>query len=94
MLVILANMKVKEGKAEEFEALVRDLAESVRRDEPGNHMYTLNKTKDGEYVFIEQYEDADAFKAHSSSAHFKASFGTMGALLDGMPVIQQLTEVV
>ena len=94
MLVILANMKVKEGKADEFEALVRDLAASVKQDEPGNKMYTLNKTDNGEYVFIEQYDDAAAFKAHSSSAHFKAAFGIMGGLLDGMPVIQQLTEIV
>lgn len=94
MIVILANMKVKEGKADEFEALVRDLAASVRSDEPGNHMYTLNKTKEGSYVFIERYDDKEALKAHSASPHFKASFATMGGLLDGMPEIQQLTEIV
>lgn len=94
MIVILATMKVKEGKADEFEALVTDLAASVRSDEPGNHLYTLNKTKEGDYVFIEKYENSDALKAHSASAHFQAAFATMGGLLDGMPVIQQLREIV
>ncbi|PCJ21753.1 MAG: antibiotic biosynthesis monooxygenase [Gammaproteobacteria bacterium] len=93
MIVIIATMKVKEGSGPEFESVMSELADAVRKDEPGNIQYTINLTSDGDYVILEKYKDQAAVQAHQKATHFKTSFPKLSQHLDGPPKIQFLKEV-
>jgi len=45
-------------------------------------------------VFVEQWADADALKAHSTAPAVGNLFGTIGEHLDGAPDIKMLQPVV
>jgi quinol monooxygenase YgiN len=45
-------------------------------------------------VFVEQWADADALKAHSTAPAIGTLFGTVGEHLDGAPDIKMLQPVV
>jgi quinol monooxygenase YgiN len=84
---IVATLKVQEGKEAEFEAVFRDLAASVRANEPGNKLYSVfrsRKDKDT-YVVMEMYENNDAIEAHRKAEHFRAAGPKIGATLAGAP---------
>ena len=49
MLAAIAKLNVREGKEEEFEAVMLDLAAKVNANEPGCHLYKLCKDSDGGY---------------------------------------------
>lgn len=93
MVVIIAKMKVKQGAGEGFEAVMGDLVDSVRKEEPGNLMYSLNISNDGDYIILEKYKDQDALMAHQKAPHFQASFPKLSEFLDGPPEIQFLKEL-
>ena len=51
MLALIARMKVKTGKEEEFERVMGQLAAQVRSQETGCHLYVMCKGREpGEYV--------------------------------------------
>lgn len=94
MLALIARMKVREGKESDFERVMGHLAAQVRSNEPGCKLYALCKAKEpGEYVVLERYDDQAALSAHSQSAHFKEAGPALGAVLDGRPKIELLTEL-
>lgn len=93
MLGLIVKMNVQEGKESEFEEVFKTLTESVRANEPGNHLYTLLKNDSGYYV-LEIYEDQAALTAHSESEHFRANAPKFAGVLAGRPEIQQLEVVV
>jgi quinol monooxygenase YgiN len=85
MKAIIAKMSVQDGKGEEFEKVALGLAEQVRANEPGNKLYTLGKTADGQYYFLELYEDDAALAAHGQSEHMKAAGPGFAGVLGGRP---------
>ena len=93
MIVIIATMKVKAGAGPEFETVMSKLADSVRKNEPGNLQYTINLTNEGDYIILEKYKDQDAVKAHQKAPHFQSSFPKLSQFLDGPPNIQFLKEL-
>jgi quinol monooxygenase YgiN len=93
MLAVIATLDVAEGKEAEFETAMLGLAEQVRANEPGNHLYTLCKNAEGKYVVMELYEDADALAAHGASDHFKAAGAKFAGVMAGAPDIQRLEVV-
>ena len=93
MLAVLAKLNVKSGKEPEFEKVMLGLAEQVRANEPGNHLYTLVKDDDGCYYVMELYEDADALKAHGQSEHFKASGASFKGLMGGPPEVKRMQVI-
>ena len=88
MIAILAKLNVASGKEKEFEEIMLNLAQQVRENEQGNHLYTLVKDADG-YMVMEIYEDQAALVAHGSSDHFRSSAGQMVGVMAGAPVIKQ-----
>lgn len=91
---IVARIRVKEGKGEEFEQVAKDLVEATSANEPGNKSYRLHRSEDGRtYVFTELYADQDAIGAHTQSPHFRALFPKLAALADGEPEIEILDWV-
>ncbi len=93
MLGVIAKLNVKQGSEEAFEKAMLDLAAQVRANEPGNHLYTLCKDADGNYVVMELYEDEAALAAHGKSDHFKAAGASFASVMGGPPEIQRLQVV-
>jgi len=93
MLALIATMKVQPGKESEFESVFLELAKSVRAKEPGNHLYTLTKDADGQYVVLELYEDEEALAAHGKSEHFRAAGPKLAPVMAGRPELKRLTVV-
>jgi quinol monooxygenase YgiN len=69
------------------------LASQVRANEPGNHLYTLCKDADGNYLMLELYENEAALAAHGQSEHFRASGRSFKGLMAGAPQIQRLQVI-
>ena len=93
MIAVLAKIPVKPGSEAEFEKAMLAMAEQVRANEPGNHMYTLCKGEDGSYTMMELYEDAAAIEAHRASDHFKAGGATLGPHIAGAPEITSMQVI-
>jgi len=93
MLAIVARLKVAPGKEAEFEKVMLGLSADVRKNEPGNKMYTLCKDEAGQYVVLELYDDEAALAAHGQSAHFKAAGAKFAGLMAGRPDIQRMNVI-
>ena len=87
MIALIARMPVTAGKEAELEAGLKGLIDVVRKEEPGNKLYTLVRSEEGEYLMLELYEHADALAAHGKSDAFKAAAGALGGVLSGRPEV-------
>lgn len=87
MIALIAKLPVNPGKEAELEAGMKGLIEVVRKEEPGNRLYTLVKSDAGEYLMLELYEDEDALAAHGKSDAFKAAAGALGGVMGGRPEV-------
>ncbi len=93
MIAVIAKLNVAEGKEADFEKHMLGLAEQVRANEPGNHLYTLCKDADGKYLVMELYESEEALAAHGKSEHFKAAGAGFAGPMAGAPDIARLEVV-
>jgi quinol monooxygenase YgiN len=93
MKAIIAKMHVAEGKEDEFEKVALELAGQVAANEPGNKLYKLGKTKDGQYFFVELYENDEAIAAHGTTDHMKAAGPKFAGVLAGRPELTVLDLV-
>jgi quinol monooxygenase YgiN len=89
VIAVVATIQVKEGKEADFEAVMKDLAEKVRANEPGTTLYQVCKsTQEPTYVVLENYSDQDAFTHHTTTSYFKEAGPKMGACMAGAPKIE------
>jgi quinol monooxygenase YgiN len=89
VIAVVATIQVKEGKEAEFEAVMKDLAEKVRANEPGTTHYQVCKSTQGPtYVVLENYTDQDAFTHHTTTSYFKEASPKMGTCMAGAPKIE------
>jgi quinol monooxygenase YgiN len=93
MKVIIAKVKVQEGKESEFETVALDIARQVEADEPGNRLYDLCKSDAGEYYFVEMYDGDEAIAAHRSAAHMKEAGPKFAGVMAGRPEITVLDVI-
>jgi quinol monooxygenase YgiN len=95
MIGIIATLKVQEAKAAEFEGVFKELAQTVRANEPGNLCYQLTKsrTEAGTYKVLELYKDQDALTHHGGTDYFRAAGPKFAAVLGGRPEIEYLDGV-
>ncbi|MFC9872485.1 putative quinol monooxygenase [Nocardia salmonicida] len=95
MIAVIAEVTVKAGAGAEFEAVVADLIEQIKANEPGNLTYQLvrSRTDAEHYRFFELYADDAAVEAHGRSEHFRAAGKLMAPLLAGAPKIEYFTAV-
>ncbi len=91
-VVVVATMKAKPESVDAVREACRNAVAAVH-DEPGCQLYSLHEA-DGTFVFVEQWADADALKAHSTAPAIGTLFGSIGELLDGAPDIKMLQPVV
>jgi len=95
MIGVVATLKVQEAKADEFEAVFRDLTAQVKANEPGCLTYQLTKSRNepNTYKVLEIYASEDALKHHAGTEYFVAAMPKMGPCLAGPPHIDTLDAV-
>jgi quinol monooxygenase YgiN len=94
MFGTVATIKIKEGKAAEFEKIATELVNKVNENEKGCLLYQLYYGEvPNTYVFMERYADQAAVEAHRSTEYFKTLGRAMAEFMDGKPTIQRLKQV-
>ena len=93
MLAVIAKLNVKEGREDQFESVMLDLAAKVNENEPGNHLYKLCKDSEGNYIVMEIYEDEAALEAHGKSDHFRESGAGFKGIMAGPPELTRMTVI-
>jgi quinol monooxygenase YgiN len=93
MKAIIAKLKIQSGKEAEFEKVALELAGQVAANEPGNKLYRLCKSAEGDYLFIELYDSPEAMAEHRAAPHFKEAGPKLAAVMAGRPEITVLDVV-
>jgi quinol monooxygenase YgiN len=91
-VVVVATFKAKPESVDAVRDACTQAVEAVH-EEPGCELYALHEN-DGTFVFVEQWADAGALKAHSTAPGVTTMFGAIGEHLDGAPDIKMLQPVV
>ena len=90
-VVVVATMTVKPESVDTArDILTRAVAEV--HDEPGCQLYSLHQTGET-FVFVEQWADEDALKAHSSAPAIGRMVKAVGEHLAAAPDIKMLQPV-
>ncbi|SRX95783.1 hypothetical protein MSP7336_04056 [Mycobacterium shimoidei] len=92
MPVVVATMTVKPESVDTVRDILTRAVQEVH-NEAGCQLYALHESGET-FVFIEQWADADALKAHSSAPAVTTMFKDAGEHLVGAPDIKMLTPVV
>jgi quinol monooxygenase YgiN len=84
-ITLTAKLTIKAGKENEFETLMKGVVPKVRQ-EAGNRMYVMCRSKANPrlFLFLEEYADQAAIQAHGQ--HLKELGLDFSAYLDG-PVV-------
>lgn len=93
-MIVIARIHVLPGQEQNFENIMLDLAQMVRRDEPGvifYHMCTGDAT--GTYTFVERYVSKAAFDNHIQTPYFLSASAKLAGMLAGAPEMEVLTEL-
>lgn len=89
MFIVVAIMKVQEGKEQEMKDAMSSMLPQVQSEE-GTLVYALHQSQKEPQKFLvyEKYRDKEAFDFHSTTDAIKELFGKVGPLLDGKPSIE------
>ncbi len=88
MLALVVRFEVKPEAIDDFDALVAETLEGIRREEAETLLYFSAGVPDDpcSRVFVEIYSDAAAFQEHESLSHTKRFLAGREALLDSYRV--------
>ena len=91
MITMIARMRVSEGNAADYEALMTHVTAMTLANEPGVAYYAWSKSADdpGTYLVVEVYRDGAAHAVHMASPWVVESLPKSKALVDGGFDIQQ-----
>ena len=92
MIYVVATLTIKPGTAAEFIAGAKAcIAETVK--EPGCISYDLTEsvTDPSKFVFVEQWENAEALVPHRAAEHMKAFGRVVVKCLSAPPKIEVIT---
>jgi quinol monooxygenase YgiN len=90
-VVVVATMTAKPESVDTVREVCKRTVEAVHR-EPGCELYTLHEAN-GTFVFVEQWADEDALKAHSTAPAVTGMVKDIGEHLDAAPDIKMLKPV-
>lgn len=93
MIALIAKMPVAPGKEADLETGMQKLIDVVRAEEPGNKLYTLVKSDDGEYLMMELYDNEEALAVHGKSDAFKAAAAGLAGVMAGRPEVTKYTVI-
>ena len=94
MIKIVAKMRVKPDKVEEFKATAKELVEKSRAEE-GNVFYSLNVSTADPCVlaFIECWKDQAAIDFHNATEHFTGILPKLAEFCESAQPVNLFTEV-
>ena len=83
MIAIVATMHIQASKAEEFEAVVRELEVQVATHEPDCQLYRMARDRKDPSIYrsLEIFRDQAAIDFHMTQDHFKSALVRMRACL-------------
>ena len=90
-VVVVATMTAKPESADAVREILTRAVNDVH-DEPGCQLYALHESGDT-FVFVEQWADEEALKAHSGAPAIGKMFSAAGEHLAGAPDIKTLEPV-
>lgn len=90
-VVVVATLTVKPESVDTVRDILTRAVEEVH-DEPGCQVYSLHQSGET-FVFVEQWADAEALKAHSTAPAVTKMFTAAGEHLNGAPDIKMLQPV-
>lgn len=90
-VVVVATMTVKPESVGTVRDILTQAVEEVH-DEPGCQLYSLHQTGET-FVFVEQWADPEALKAHSTAPAITKMFSAVGEHLAGAPDIKMLQPI-
>jgi len=90
-VVIVASFTAKPESVDAVRAACTKAIEAAH-DEPGCELYSLHQTGDT-FVFIEQWADAEALKAHGTAPAVGTLFAEIGEHLSGAPDLKMLEPI-
>ncbi|MEY8017095.1 putative quinol monooxygenase [Mycobacterium servetii] len=90
-VVVVATMTVKPESVDTARDILTTSVEEVH-GEPGCQLYSLHQSGET-FVFVEQWADEDALKAHSTAPAVAKMFTAIGEHLAGQPDIKMLQPV-
>jgi quinol monooxygenase YgiN len=87
-VVIFTRLQAADGCGDELEAVLQRLA-TATRNEPGNEVFVVHRSRDERDVFLgyEVFADDDALAAHRATDAVAEARTRMEPLLGGPPVI-------
>jgi quinol monooxygenase YgiN len=88
MIVLHASFPIDPDRRDEALEMVDDLVDRSRAEDGMIDYRATTDVKDPNVVrFFEQYEDAEAFEAHTRTEHFRAFEAALPDLLAGEPEV-------
>jgi quinol monooxygenase YgiN len=89
---LFVTIKIKPGTDEAFVSAFQELQTNVKKNEPGNILYEIFKSREEPetYHVMEIYKDQASLEAHGKSAHFAAGGPKLGPSMAGRPTIKYL----
>jgi len=92
---VTAKLIAREGHADQFEALFRELQDSVHEHEPDCLFYALHKSRSNpqEYIVLEQYRDQQAVEAHQKAEYYRRIGAQLGEHVTSPPEIEVFDSV-
>lgn len=90
-VVVVATLTVKPESVDAVRDILKAAAEEVHQ-EPGCQVYAVHESGET-FVFVEQWADEEALKAHSTAPAVAKMFTAAGEHLSGAPDIKMLQPV-
>lgn len=91
VVVVVATITAKPESVDTVRDILTTAVEEVH-GEPGCQLYSLHQTGET-FVFVEQWADEEALKAHSTAPAIGKMFGAAGEHLAAAPDIKTLQPV-
>ena len=93
MFGLVVRFNLKEGSAEQFDALTRDVVAAIRDAEPGTLIYACHAVEgDADArIFYELYRDRAAFDDHERAEHVNRFHEKKAQYLAGEPRVEFFT---
>ena len=103
MVHVVAALRIKEGKLNDFMKLFSDLAPKVRQEkgciqyvatvDAANTGVPIQTIQENEVTFVEKWESVDALEAHMQTPHMKAQAEKEKDIVEGIVLLKILKEI-
>jgi quinol monooxygenase YgiN len=103
MVHVVAALRIKEGKLDDFVKLFKELAPKVRQEKGCiQYIATIDAEKTGvpiqtvqkdEVTFVEKWESVEALEAHMQTPHMKAQAEKEKGIVERIVLLKILKEI-